>query len=204
MWNDYLSRVNRSSCLCYDVMLLYCFGLVFLWLHSILLDGTQYIPIVSRMACRCCTWMLRKYVEADILQRPVLLRERLWTRRGSPSTTSSLQTRFCIKLIKEIISNPCLTWLRKSGEKMLNARVVSTCCWLHVASDCVEIEVILPGTRTTPSLVVRCLSVTSPRPFANDNHHNYTLKPEHNYTLNTTTLWEGIYELFLGEKNDAR
>ena len=69
-----------------------------------------------------------------------------------------------------------------------------------MASDCVEIEVILPGTRTTPSLVVRCLSVTSPRPFANDNHHNYTLKPEHNYTLSTTTLWEGVYEFFLGRR----
>jgi hypothetical protein len=29
-----------------------------------------------------------------------------------------------------------------------------------------------------------------------DTHHNYTLKPEHNYTLSTTTLWEGIYEFF--------
>ena len=25
-----------------------------------------------------------------------------------------------------------------------------------------------------------------------DTHHNYTLKPEHNYTLSTTTLWKGI------------
>ena len=25
-----------------------------------------------------------------------------------------------------------------------------------------------------------------------DNHHNYTLNLEHNYTLSTTTLWEGI------------
>ena len=31
-------------------------------------------------------------------------------------------------------------------------------------------------------------------------HHNYTLKPEHNYTLSTTTLWEGIYEFFLGRR----
>ena len=26
-----------------------------------------------------------------------------------------------------------------------------------------------------------------------DNHHNYTLKPEHNYTLSTTTLLGGIF-----------
>ena len=35
---------------------------------------------------------------------------------------------------------------------------------------------------------------------SNDIHHNYTLKPEHNYTLSTTTLWEGIYEFFLGRR----
>ena len=41
--------------------------------------------------------------------------------------------------------------------------------------------------------------------LATDNHHNYTLNLEHNYTLIRTTLslLEGIYELFLGDKNDA-
>ena len=45
------------------------------------------------------------------------------------------------------------------------------------------------GSPTEPSWEERRIMMGG---SGTDNHHNYTLKPEHNYTLSTTTLWEGI------------